>query len=64
MDKEEVPTNREWAQHEIGELLKDNKGHFERKGRICVRPLTWNAAYPICDRCNRRMERDNREDAG
>lgn len=64
VDKEEVAANREWAQHEIGELLKDDKGQFERKCRICGRPLAWNAAYPICDRCYRRMERDNREAAG
>ncbi len=58
VDKEEVAANREWAQHEIGELLKDDKGQFERKCRICGRPLAWNAAYPICDRCYRKMERE------
>lgn len=59
VDKEEVAANREWAQHEIGELLKDDKGQFERKCRICGRPLAWNAAYPVCDRCYRKMEREN-----
>ncbi|MCM1266587.1 MAG: hypothetical protein NC302_01670 [Bacteroidales bacterium] len=58
IDKEEVAANREWAQHEIGELLKEDKGQFEKKCRICGRPLSWNAAYPICDRCYRKMERD------
>lgn len=59
VDKEEVAANREWAQHEIGELLKDDKGQFERRCRICGRPLAWNAAYPVCDRCYRKMEREN-----
>lgn len=59
VDKEEVAANREWAQHEIGELLKDDKGQFERRCRICGRPLAWNATYPVCDRCYRRMEREN-----
>ena len=58
VDREEVAANREWAQHEIGELLKDDKGQFERRCRICGRPLAWNAAYPVCDRCYRRLERD------
>lgn len=58
IDKEEVAANREWAQHEIGELLKDDKGQFEKRCRICGRPLVWNAAYPICDRCYRKMGKD------
>lgn len=58
VDKEEVSANREWAQHEIGELLKDDKGQFERRCRICGRPLAWNAISPVCDRCYRRMERE------
>lgn len=59
IDKDEVAANREWAQHEIGELLKDDKGQFEKKCRICGRPLAWNAAYPICDRCYRKMGRES-----
>ena len=58
IDKDEVAANREWAQHEIGELLKDDKGQFERKCRICGRPLAWNAAYPVCDRCYRKMGKE------
>ena len=58
IDKEEVAANREWAQHEIGELLKEDKGQFEKKCRICGRPLSWNAAYPVCERCYRKMGKD------
>lgn len=58
IDKDEVAANRERAQHEIGELLKDDKGQFERKCRICGRPLAWNAAYPVCDRCYRKMGKE------
>ena len=58
IDKDEVAANREWAQHEIGELLKDDKGQFEKRCRICGKPLVWNADYPICDRCYRKMERE------
>lgn len=58
IDKDEVAANREWAQHEIGELLKDDKGQFEKRCRICGKPLAWNAAYPVCDRCYRKMERE------
>lgn len=39
IDKDEVAANREWAQHEIGELLKDDKGQFEKRCRICGKPL-------------------------
>ena len=60
IDKDEVAANREWAQHEIGELLKDDKGQFEKRCRICGNPLVWNADYPICDRCYRKMERETR----
>ena len=60
IDKDEVAANREWAQHEIGELLKDDKGQFEKRCRICGKPLVWNADYPICDRCYRKMERETR----
>lgn len=58
IDKDEVAANREWAQHEIGELLKEDKGQFEKKCRNCGRPLSWNSAYPICDRCYRRMREE------
>ena len=50
-DKEEVAVNREWAQHEIGELLKEDKGQFEKKCRICGMALPWDYAYPICQDC-------------
>lgn len=58
IDKDEVAANREWAQHEIGELLKEDKGQFEKKCRSCGKPLMWNSAYPICERCYRRLERE------
>ncbi len=58
VDKEEVAANREWAQHEIGRLLKEDKGQFEKRCRICGRPLAWNAAYPVCDHCYRRMGKE------
>lgn len=51
IDREEVAANREWAQHEIGELLKEDKGQFEKRCRECGRVLPWDYAYPICDRC-------------
>ena len=55
IDKEEVAVNREWAQHEIGELLKEDKGQFEKRCRICGRPLMWDYAYPVCERCYGRI---------
>lgn len=51
IDREEVASNREWAQHEIGELLKDDKGQFEKKCRGCGKALPWDYAYPICESC-------------
>ena len=51
VDREEVAVNREWAQHEIGELLKEDKGQFEKKCRICGAILSWDYAYPICQDC-------------
>ena len=51
VDREEVASNREWAQHEIGELLKDDKGQFEKKCRSCGAVLPWDYAYPICQDC-------------
>ena len=51
VDREEVAVNREWAQHEIGELLKDDKGQFEKKCRNCGKVLAWDYAYPICQDC-------------
>lgn len=51
VDREEVAVNREWAQHEIGELLKDNKDMFEKKCRNCGKVLPWDYAYPICQEC-------------
>ena len=59
IDREEVAANREWAQHEIGELLKEDKGQFEKRCRICGRPLVWNSDYPICDRCYRKMGKEH-----
>ncbi len=53
IDREEVASNREWAQHEIGELLKEDKGQFEKKCRSCGKPLPWDYAYPICEHCFR-----------
>ena len=51
VDREEIAVNREWAQHEIGELLKDDKGQFEKKCRNCGAALPWDYAYPICQDC-------------
>ena len=51
VDKEEIAVNREWAQHEIGDLLKEDKGQFEKKCRICGAVLPWDYAYPICQDC-------------
>ncbi len=51
VDKEEVAVNREWAQHEIGELLKEDKGKFEKRCRGCGVVLPWDYAYPICQEC-------------
>ncbi len=51
VDKEEVGVNREWAQHEIGELLKEDKGQFEKRCRGCGVVLPWDYAYPICQEC-------------
>ena len=51
VDREEVAVNREWAQHEIGELLMDDKGQFEKKCRNCGTVLPWDYAYPICQDC-------------
>lgn len=51
IDREEVASNREWAQHEIGELLKEDKGQFEKKCRGCGKTLPWDYAYPICNHC-------------
>ena len=51
VDREEIAVNREWAQHEIGELLKDDKGQFEKKCRNCGAVLPWDYAYPICQSC-------------
>ncbi len=51
VDREEVAVNREWAQHEIGELLKEDKGQFEKKCRSCGTVLPWDYAYPICQEC-------------
>lgn len=51
VDREEIQANREWAQHEIGLLLQDDKGQFEKKCRVCGTPLAWDYAYPVCERC-------------
>ena len=51
VDREEVAVNREWAQHEIGELLRDDKGQFEKKCRICGKILPWDHTSPICQDC-------------
>lgn len=51
VDREEVAVNREWAQHEIGELLQEDKGQFEKKCRSCGTVLPWDYAYPICQDC-------------
>lgn len=52
VDREEVAANREWAQHEIGELLKEDKEQFEKKCRYCGKSLPWNYEFPICERCH------------
>ena len=62
IDREEVAGNREWAQHEIGELLKEDKGQFEKKCRVCGRPLSWDYGFPVCEKCfreRRGMERSH-----
>ncbi len=51
IDREEVAVNREWAQHEINELLKENKDQFEKKCRICGKVLPWDYAFPVCQDC-------------
>ncbi len=51
VDREEVAVNREWAQHEINELLKEDKGQFEKRCRNCGAVLPWDYAYPICQEC-------------
>lgn len=51
VDREEVAVNREWAQHEIGELLKEDKGRFEKRCSSCGAVLPWDYAYPICQDC-------------
>lgn len=51
IDREEVAVNREWAQHEINELLKEDKGQFEKKCSMCGAVLPWDYAYPICQNC-------------
>ena len=50
-DKEEIAVNREWAQHEIGELLKEDKGQFEKKCIRCGKVLPWDYAFGICQDC-------------
>lgn len=59
IDREEVAVNREWAQHEIGELLKENKDMFEKKCRNCGTVLPWDYAFPICQEC---YHNDSQED--
>ena len=60
VDREEIAVNREWAQHEIGDLLKDDKGQFEKKCRICGAVLPWDYAYPVCQDCyNEGGEKDD-----
>ena len=53
IDREEVAANREWAQHEIGELLKEDKEQFEKRCRGCGKPLPWDYPYPVCEHCHR-----------
>ena len=59
VDREEVAVNREWAQHEIGELLKEDKGQFEKKCRNCGAVLPWDYAYPICQDCYHSVGEDD-----
>ena len=59
VDREEVAVNREWAQHEIGELLKEDKGQFEKKCRNCGAVLPWDYAYPICQDCYHSIGEDD-----
>lgn len=51
IDRDEVVANREWAQHEIGKLLKEDKEQFEKKCRVCGRSLSWDYPYPVCEEC-------------
>ena len=59
VDREEVAVNREWAQHEIGELLKEDKGQFEKKCRNCGTVLPWDYAWPICQDCYHSIGEDD-----
>ena len=41
------------------DLYTQDKGQFEKRCRICGRPLVWNSDYPICDRCYRKMGKEH-----
>ena len=59
VDREEIAVNREWAQHEIGELLKDDKGQFEKKCRNCGTVLPWDYTYAVCQNCYHSVGEDD-----
>lgn len=51
VDRDVLDANREAAQQAIGMLLKEDKKQFEKKCRVCGKPLLWDYPYQICEDC-------------
>ncbi len=51
IEREALESNREEAQRAIGRLLQEDKSSFQKKCKICGKPLPWNYAYAVCDDC-------------